>query len=1045
MKCVLMLAAFVFTLVPFAAAQPSLRSMNQQLAGEKPSPSGSYRTTLINPSQLAIRFNGPALYKADVKNWLQTKLALRPGTDELVDKGRSTRPTSTMEVLNLQQYFRGIKVEHGIVNITCSNGRAAMMQLEFYSIPGNLPTSPAIPENTALMTAALSMQVPDAVIKSWKSGQPGSPAPGELVIVRTYEDDSTVSLAWKFDIFNSQPIARAYVYIDAQTGKLLLQDAIIKHTNAIGTAATRTNGTQAFVTDNGGADAAKPYVLRQNRNGHDIVTLNYQGRIPNGAQSDSLAVDFADNDNNWTAAEFNNSQQDNAALDVHFNMQIVSDYWKTVHNRSSWDDANAPLRSYIHVASRCNNDSVPMDNAFWSGSAMYYGDGSFGTTGNGCTKNFKPLVCLDVTAHEVGHAISQSANSLIYRWESGALSESFSDMWGAIIEQWGKEQNATISAGKSTWLIGEEMTGVPGKGIRNMQAPGTGFSHPSTYHDALWQFCTFRGGCFPTNNNDNGGVHTNSGVINKWFYLVTEGEAGNNTMGVPYNVTGMGMVKSRNLIYLTALNLTPNAGFSTAMAVSLNAAVALYGTGSAELETVKSAWRAVGVDSATWNISNTPAFAASNNESFTSIAVDAYDRAWAGTDKKGLYLFDGSSWKQRVEIDNVKINDIKVDKEGGAWVAQSGTVNSSLATAGGVNYFADPDTAMTAFYTNSTEANIPSRNVRSIFLDLTRTSGGSNPRVWIGTNPFMNDAGNFVSGKPAVGPLSSIPNFTPVTGGLDVSTTANGTPAIGGNKDVIWTFASNNNGKKQLLSYNSGTGTFLAAHDNSTNPLIPVSFSVTAIYTDILKRTWFGLTSNAVLVIDQYGAWHYISVPTAFVPGSQVNPNAITGTKFGDVYIGTTAGLIFYDQDNNTANALVLDNAANYKLFIKQNGLPSSNITGIAFDARNFKVWIATDKGICRWDPLCLGDNCNVSTSYLTNTAHTAQSGNWSDTATWEDKKIPDSNTMVYIENNIVVDINGQCLSLQVFPGSSVRINTGRNLTVFKKPDDIIISGEGDR
>lgn len=979
----------------------------------------------INPAQAGLLFanNYPGLDK--ISEWLAANLELRPGIDMLRQERPATVAAQGLQVNSFFQYYRDIKVEHGRVNVTSRNSKVLSLQFEFYSIPASLATVPLLTEKTALQKAAVSMQLAATIYENSSIPVPS----GELVIVRTYDDDSTVCLAWKFNIMNAGKMSAALVYVDAQTGRVVLLDQQVKHSNTPGQAATRYSGTQTIITDNANPDTARPYRLQQSRNGHNIITLNYQQRVYDPVNN-NLAVDFTDNDNNWTAAEYDNANQDNAALDVQFNMQVISDYWSLVHSRNSWNNGNSPLRSYVHVRTKCNSGTaiIPLDNAFWYQGSMYFGDGSYGVSGsNSCYQRFRPLTPLDVTAHEVGHGVTESTSGLIYRWESGALNEGFSDIWGVLIEKWGVEQYASISQGKSTWKMGEEMTSVVGQGIRDMQTPAN-FNQPSAYKDAKWRTAQYPD-CMPDDNNDDCGVHYNSGVLNKWFYLITMGESGTNTLNQPYNVTGMGFTRSTQLVYLSTLNLTPNASYNTAKAVTLDATVTLFGAGSPELETVISAWRAVGVDSAIWDMSNTPAFAANSNQNFLCISLGKNGTVWAGTDKKGLYVFDGTSWTQRSEIPNVRINDLKDDYDGGIWVAQSGTTNSGLATAGGVNYFADPAAAMTGFYTVSTQTNVPTRNIRSVFVD--QSWEGDNPRVWIAANTYINSSGNSTSGKPAVGLNAGSPYFTGISAGIETANATGGVAAIGGNNRVVWVFSPLNYGRNQIIAYNAATGALIAAYDNSTVPEIPANINVKAIYTDAVNRTWFGLGTNAILVYDQHQTWHYVTIPSVFIAGSATNYNAITGSRYGDIYIGTSAGLAFFDSGGD------IDNAASYRLYKKQNGLPSSNVTGIAYDQDKFKVWVATDQGICRWDPLCLGNNCGQFGGYLTKASSVA-SGNWSDSNIWENHIVPDSAMEVFIAHDVIVDINASCNSLKVLPGAATTVSPTKKLTVYGYRQSVI-------
>ncbi|HSA04413.1 MAG TPA: M4 family metallopeptidase, partial [Tenuifilaceae bacterium] len=296
------------------------------------------------------------------------------------------------------------------------------------------------------------------------------------------------------------------------------------------------------------------------------------------------ATDFSDNNNIWSAAEHANANQDNAALDAHWGAERTFDYFRTVHNRNSYDGNNGLIKSYVHVRTR-NSSTGPitdMDNAFWldSRKAMFYGDGLF----------FDPTVSLDVCAHEMAHAVCNSTigngTGLIYSKESGALNESLSDIWGACVEQW-------ATTGKQTWLCGEDI--IPGGG-RSMNNPNT-HNQPDTYQ-ATNNFWMDVDNCIPSNANDKCGVHTNSGVGNFWFFLLSQGGTGTNDHGNTYDIRGIGITNAARIVYrMEDVYLNPTDGYNNARTASIFAATDLFGANSCEVISTTNAWYAVGVGS----------------------------------------------------------------------------------------------------------------------------------------------------------------------------------------------------------------------------------------------------------------------------------------------------------------------------------------------------------------------------------------------------------------------------------------------------------------
>jgi Zn-dependent metalloprotease len=148
-------------------------------------------------------------------------------------------------------------------------------------------------------------------------------------------------------------------------------------------------------------------------------------------------------------------------------------------------------------------------NAFWDGDEMTFGDGD--------GQLFINLAnALDVTAHELTHGVVQYTAGLNYQGQSGALNEHFADVFASAIKQVVKKQTASTA----DWLIGDEIMGpqLKGQALRSMKAPGTAYNNqlmgkdPQPAHmDTIYK-----------GSADNGGVHINSGIPNKVFYLVAK-------------------------------------------------------------------------------------------------------------------------------------------------------------------------------------------------------------------------------------------------------------------------------------------------------------------------------------------------------------------------------------------------------------------------------------------------------------------------------------------------------------------------------------------
>ena len=243
---------------------------------------------------------------------------------------------------------------------------------------------------------------------------------------------------------------------------------------------------------------------------------------------------------------------------------VVYDFFQKVFARNSVDDRGLRLDSSVHYGRR-------FDNAFWNGAQMVYGDGD-GVIFQRFTR------CLDVIGHELTHGVTQYEAALNYQDQPGALNESMSDVFGILVKQWKLKQTAA----KTDWLIGAGLLakGVSGVALRSMKAPGTAYDDPRLGKDP--QPAHMKD--YYAGHDDNGGVHINSGIPNRAFYLTADA-IGGNAWEAPAK------------IWYTALchNLRPSSKFLDAANATVMIAGNLYGVGSNQQKAVQNAWKTVGV------------------------------------------------------------------------------------------------------------------------------------------------------------------------------------------------------------------------------------------------------------------------------------------------------------------------------------------------------------------------------------------------------------------------------------------------------------------
>jgi Zn-dependent metalloprotease len=239
-------------------------------------------------------------------------------------------------------------------------------------------------------------------------------------------------------------------------------------------------------------------------------------------------------------------------------------YWQ-VYERDSIDDAGMPLKGYVHYGSG-------YDNAFWDGQEMVFGDGD-GQIFNRFT------ISVDVIGHELTHGVTEHEAGLAYIRQSGALNESISDVFGSLVKQHALNQKAD----EADWLIGAGLlAGYPDQSLRSMRAPGTAYDNPILGKDP--QPATMAQ--YVQTTQDNGGVHTNSGIPNHAFYLTA------------VNIGGYAWERAGRIWYeaLRDPRLQPTAQFRTFARTTLRAAVRLgFGEASNEFKAVRQAWAEVGI------------------------------------------------------------------------------------------------------------------------------------------------------------------------------------------------------------------------------------------------------------------------------------------------------------------------------------------------------------------------------------------------------------------------------------------------------------------
>ncbi|MDR1652787.1 MAG: M4 family metallopeptidase [Prevotellaceae bacterium] len=394
-----------------------------------------------------------------------------------------------------------------------------------------------------------------------------SPAP----VLKTFTIYSTPSTEWWYDATDTKPDFYIKIYDGSNS--------------PVYTSSVRSNQTPPVAINNINLPLSNPpyyvEVWDYNAAGSDEF-----GSTVNITSSTNQGIYTYQGSNTICRYSLENIKK--AALDVHWGMEKTYDFYFNIFNRDSYDGNHSEIANWVNPVFYGGQYGFPNNAAALGDGIMVYGVGD--------SEYMKPLVAIDVVGHEFTHLVVDNNNNggLYYQGESGALNESFADIFGACIESYARPSNAN-------WTIGEDIM-ITEPFMRSMSNPSSNqlpsyYRQPDTYQGTYW--------VSTTDMDDNGGVHTNSGVQNFWFYLLCQGGSGTNDFGNAYSVAGIGITDARKIAYRNLMNyLSPYADHYDSYTGSLQAASDLFGINSTQYAAVQNAWYAVGIGTMPFNCSS---------------------------------------------------------------------------------------------------------------------------------------------------------------------------------------------------------------------------------------------------------------------------------------------------------------------------------------------------------------------------------------------------------------------------------------------------------
>lgn len=401
----------------------------------------------------------------------------------------------------------------------------------------------------------LSGSVKITELSDWAKNALSYNAPVAAQYIWTHDDTQETYLVWHVHVRPNIEDSW-YYFINAETGDILEKYNATAHDGPQTAQATDLNnknktihvyqvGSDYFMLDASRSiwQAEQPDIINNPKGG--LLTLDLRNN------------DLAEGAPLYLVVSKDGSWNDPASVSAHANVGEVFEYFENVHGRKAIDGKGSTVLSIIHAT----KNGGGMDNASWNGIFMIYGDGNIA---------FKPLAGgLDVAAHEMAHGVTQHTVGLEYKNQSGALNESLSDIFGAMVDN-------------DDWLMGDDITKtdyISTGALRNLQDPHNG---GSAYGDRGWQPAHMNEFVDLPIDKDNGGVHVNSGINNRACFLMAE---------------QIGREKTEKIYYrlMDARYLNTQSNFVDMRLAAIQAATDLYGDNSAEVNAVKAAYDGVGI------------------------------------------------------------------------------------------------------------------------------------------------------------------------------------------------------------------------------------------------------------------------------------------------------------------------------------------------------------------------------------------------------------------------------------------------------------------
>ncbi|MBO0936238.1 M4 family metallopeptidase [Fibrella sp. HMF5335] len=480
----------------------------------------------------------------------------------------------------MAQTHRGVPVYGAELAVHLTNGEVTLVNGQYQPIPATLDVQPELSLAAAGKAALRDVGKTIPVRMFGQNVLKMEPVSGSLCVYAGSADQpAPARLAYDLTV-RPNLVQRWQYVVDAQTGAVLAKHNSTCSIDGSKDASARDlNGvTRSFKTYLYG----NTYILLDaSREIFDKTKSKLPDNPVGGLWTIDAANTYGDNIEVRQVASANNTNWTPTAASAQYNVGIAYDYFLKTFKRKSINGSGGTITSIINV-----NDPETgkgMDNAYWNGEYMLYGNGD---------KGFKPLAgALDVAGHEMSHGVIQNTANLAYQGQSGALNESFADVFGVLID-------------RANWTLGEDVVVAkyfPSGALRSMANPNQGGTNDNGYQPKTMAQ-------YENTTEDNGGVHINSGIPNYAFYLFASNAS-------------VGKDKAEQVYYKALTQyLTRSSKFIDLRLAIIRAATDTYGASSAEVNAAKAAFDAVGiVEGSSTPVDTKPTIPASTGQDFISV------------------------------------------------------------------------------------------------------------------------------------------------------------------------------------------------------------------------------------------------------------------------------------------------------------------------------------------------------------------------------------------------------------------------------------------